>query len=95
MKTATRMTTAARVIGVVVTAAWMIGCHADGGGSDINVESMLSDMSPGFETVGLSHQQRLIRQARAVDLDVRQLADDIDHFLFLDRPLRLSIYPIH
>ena len=85
-----------KAVSVAVVAVSALGCQASGGAdSGINVENMLSDMSPGFETVGLSHQQRLIRQARAVDLDARQLADDLDHLLFLDRPLRMSIYPIH
>lgn len=60
----------------------------------VTVEGMLHDMSPGFETVALSHRQRLIRQARAMDLNSRQLVDDIDKLLLVYRPRRLTIFPV-
>lgn len=73
-------------------AIMMIGCSSNQ--QAIRVEDMIKNMSPEFETVSLSHQQRMIRQARALDLNARQLADDVDQLLLLYRPLRLSIFAI-
>jgi len=58
------------------------------------VETLRLDMSPGFETIALSHKQRLIRQARAIDTTLRQLPDDVDKALLIYRPLRMTPYPI-
>ncbi len=57
-------------------------------------EMMRLDMSPEFETVALSHEQRMIRQARAMDTTARQLHDDWDQFWLLRRPLRMTVYSI-
>ena len=81
------------------TSGWMMimavlafGCSHNQ--QEIRLEHMLKDMSPGFETVSLSHYQRLVRQARALDLNERQLADDWDNVLLMYRPFRSSIYSI-
>ncbi len=68
------------------------GCNT--GGQPMTVQQVLSDMSPGFETVARSHHQRLIRQARAVDINTRQLVNDLDSIFLTYRPLRLTPYPI-
>lgn len=52
------------------------------------------EMSPGFETIALSHEQNAVRHARTLDTNSRQLVDDIDRILLIDRPMRMSIYPI-
>ena len=58
------------------------------------LETVLSDMSPGFETVAHSHDQRVLRHARTLNTHQRQFNDDLDMILLLDRPLRMSPYPI-
>ena len=70
-------------------------CFAIGGCSEPTmVETLLNNMSPEFESIALSHEQRIIRHARAIDTNGRQLWDDLDNVFLLDRPLRLSPYPI-
>jgi len=77
---------------MMVVAMLVLGCsnHQQA----IRLEHMLYDMSPGFETVSLSHFQRMVRRARALDLNERQLADDVDNIMLVRRPLRSSIYSI-
>ena len=58
------------------------------------LDEILADMSPGFETIALSHDQRVLRHARTLNTHQRQLKDDLDMVLLIDRPLRMSPYPI-
>jgi len=58
------------------------------------LDDVLSDMSPGFETIALSHDQRMLRHARTLNTHQRQFNDDLDMVLLIDRPLRMSPYPI-
>ena len=79
--------------GVLMMVVLATGCSTTASEA-ITVERLLKDMSPGFETLALSHQQRLIRQARTVDINGRQFNDDLDKFFLTYRPLRLTIYPM-
>ena len=58
------------------------------------LETVLSDMNPGFETIALTHDQRVLRHARTFNTNQRQIKDDLDMILLIDRPLRMSPYPI-
>lgn len=60
----------------------------------VTLREVLQEMSPEFETVAYSHDQRIAQQARAIDTNLRGLNDDVDRFLLIDRPLRMSMYPI-
>jgi hypothetical protein len=66
------------------------GCSSD----QITAKSVRKDMSP--ELVSLAHQseQRRNMHARTHDTNKRQIWDDLDRILLLDRPTRLSEYPI-
>ena len=88
----TTRTNLMRVSGCLLVAVLAIGCSSRQ--QPTRVSDMLGNMSPDFETIALSHDQRLVRQARSVDVNLRQLTDDIDNVLLIYRPLRLSIYPI-
>ena len=76
--------------GLVILSVLSVG----GCSEPTKIEALRGNMSPEFETVALSHEQRLNRQARAIDTTARQFHDDWDGFFLIDRPLRLSIYPI-
>lgn len=81
-----------RVFGFIFVVSLMaIGCNNY---AMYELEAVLADMSPGFETVALSHDQRILRQARALNTNQRELNDDTDAVWFVDRPLRLSPHPI-
>ena len=76
------------IIGVSLAA---MGCNNH---ATHELETLFSDMSPGFETVALSHDQRVLRHARTFNTHQRQLNDDLDMIMLIDRPLRMSPYPI-
>lgn len=65
-----------------------------GGCTDITPETTRMDMSPEMETLGKTQQERQNMQFRAIDETLRQINDDTDSLLFLDRPVGLSRYPI-
>ena len=78
------------ILGAVIAASLLaVGCTKPS-----MIDTVLLDMSPGFETIARSHEQRMIRQARTLDTNHRQLYDDIDRILLIYRPLRLSNYSI-
>lgn len=74
--------------------ALLVTLSAAGCSQPTVLEALRMDMSPGFETMAFSHDQRLYHHARSLDTLNRQLRDDLDKLLFVDRPLRLSPYPI-
>lgn len=81
--------TAARCAAVLVVTGVFAAAGCSGSAQQGRME-----MSPGFETIALSHEQKLVRHARTLDTNSRQLVDDLDRLLLIDRPMRMSIYPI-
>lgn len=60
----------------------------------ITADDVRADMTPELQSVALTAEQRKNQHARAIDHTLRQWHDDWDHLLLLDRPRRLSKYPI-
>lgn len=60
----------------------------------ITAGTIRRNMSPDLESLAKTHEMRLNDRAKTWDVNARQIWDDIDGILFLDRPLRLSRYPI-
>lgn len=60
----------------------------------VTVESLRADLTPEMESVGLNHDQRVNRHIRTFNTNIRQVWDDLDAILMLDRPNRMSPYPI-
>ena len=75
---------------LTVIAVAGLGCSSD----KITAESVRADMSPELETVAMTHEQRMNRMARTVDTETRQIVDDWDMMLLLERPVRNTWYPI-
>jgi hypothetical protein len=66
-----------------------VGCNK------VTPGSVRDNYSPDLETTTLNAGQRKNRAARTLDLNVRQFNDDFDrHILMLDRPSRLTRYPV-
>ncbi len=81
------------LLGVSLVAAPLL--LSQGGCShQITADSVRSNMSPEMETMAQTSEQRKNEVARAVDTNLRQLNNDWDSFWLLDRPLRLSMYPV-
>ncbi len=78
----------------VVALLTLGGCSQTVSQRSVTLQTVLHDMSPNFESVALSHDQGVIRRARAVDINARQLHDDLTQFFLMNRPLRMSIYAI-
>lgn len=52
-------------------------------------------LTTGCSTVAMNWPQHRNNMDRAIDLNLRQIPDDLDRSVFLlDRPTRLSRYPI-
>jgi hypothetical protein len=68
-----------------------------GGCSDnknVTASDIRHHMSPELQSIAHTKEQRKNREARTMDTDLRQVWDDFDTLLLLDRPVRLSRYPI-
>lgn len=74
---------------VALLAVSIVGCS-----NKIDGPSVRRDMSPELRTTAATHDQQKNTQARAIDTTMRQIWDDLDKIFFLDRPSRLSRYPI-
>lgn len=70
------------------------GLMAAGCQQPVTADRVRSNPTPELESISMSTEQRKNAHARTVDTNLRQLWDDFDSVLFLDRPLRLSRYPI-
>lgn len=78
---------------VVVFAMVMLagtGCSRD----RITASSVRRNMSPELASMAHQSQQRKNMHARTIDTDTRQIWDDLDSVLLLNRPSRMSIYPV-
>ncbi len=67
---------------------------AGGCQQEITGERVRSDISPELQSLTLTEQQRQNQIARTVDTNLRQLINDFDELLLLDRPARLSRWPV-
>ena len=83
-----------RLLSVGGVAVLVIGLFAAGGCNRITGSSVRRNMSPEKLSIARNSQQRKNDIARTIDTNTRQIWDDFDYILLLDRPRRLSSYPI-
>ena len=69
-------------------------CSAVGCQKQVTAQQVRSDLSPELESIAMSSEQRKNNITRTIDTNLRQIWDDFDSALFLDRPMRTSRYPI-
>ena len=81
--------------GMIVAAGLMLASLACGCSSDrVTAAGVRSNMSPELESVAMTSEQRKNVHARAIDTTMRQIWDDLDTLLLIDRPIRLTRYPL-
>ncbi|MCE9591515.1 MAG: hypothetical protein K8S99_13435 [Planctomycetes bacterium] len=74
---------------VVLVAVAVGGCS-----NKITGDSVRGDMSPELGGLASTREQSKTTHAHSMDTTGRQFWDDVDKFLLIDRPLRLSRYPV-
>lgn len=67
-----------------------LGCNDN----KITASKVRGDMSPELESMAMTSEQRKNTHARAIDTTERQFWDDLDMILLLDKPVRLTRYPV-
>ncbi len=83
------------VTGAAVLALFGMACIGCGrSSSKVTAMSVHGDMSPELESIALTPGQRRNQVLRSADTDLRQVADDTMGILLLDRPSRMSPYPV-
>lgn len=60
----------------------------------VTADSVRSNMSPELQSVAMSKEQRKNHHARVMDHTLRQWHDDWDYLLLMDRPRRMTKYPL-
>lgn len=72
----------------LVLPAFLTGCNR------VTASSVRRNMSPELQSVALSKEQRKNKHARVYDHTLRQIHDDWDYLWLIDRPRRMSKYPM-
>jgi hypothetical protein len=67
---------------------------AGGCSQKVTARSVRSNMTPELQSIAHMSEQRKNRTARTMHTNMRQIWDDLDAILMLERPVRLSEYPI-
>lgn len=67
------------------------GCESD---KSVLIDEIRRNPTPEMETIARTHNDRLNNHAVVRNSNLRQIGDDIDAILLLDRPVRLSPYVI-
>ncbi|MBI1368038.1 MAG: hypothetical protein GC162_05225 [Planctomycetes bacterium] len=75
-------------------ALWPGNWFKSSGPKKITANDVWWDMSPELESVAETHAERTTRHARMLDTNGRQVWDDLDRILLLDRPTHLSLYSV-
>lgn len=57
---------------------------------EITAQDLRNNPTPELQSMSLTTEQRNNRYARMIDTNFRQIPDDIDQILLLDRPVRFS-----
>jgi hypothetical protein len=78
------------VIGLIAALTLAGGCGSD----QITAKSVRKDMSPELMSLAHQREQRRNMYARTLDTNKRQIWDDLDRILLMNRPSRLSEYPV-
>jgi len=82
-----------RNLGTVVVGVVLVfgGCSSDNG---FTPKKARKNISPALEMMALTKEQRKNRTAYTFDVNLRQLNDDVDSILLLDRPTYLTRSPM-
>lgn len=72
-------------------ATFLIGCSSE---KPILIDQVRRNPTPEMETIARTHDQRLNEHAVVRNTNLRQIGDDIDAILLLNRPVRLTPYVI-
>jgi hypothetical protein len=72
-----------------ILATFLIGCESE---KPILIDQVRKNPTPEMETIARTHDQRKNDHAIVKDYNERQIGDDIDAILLMDRPVRLSPY---
>jgi len=72
----------------------MLAVGGCGGEQKIDAKYARSHMSPELKSIAHMAEQRKNVHARTHDTNLRQIWDDYDMMMLLDRPVWLSEYPI-
>lgn len=62
--------------------------------SEITAKKVRADMSPALTNFATDDQESQNRRARTIDHNTRQIWDDIEMILLLERPVRMTKYPL-
>lgn len=74
-----------------LVALLMVGCSSD---KPILIDQVRANPTPEMQTIARTRNQRLNEHAVVRNTNRRQILDDIDAILLLDRPVRLTPYVI-
>jgi len=66
------------------------GCNKN----KVTAEKVRDNMSPELQSMAMTHEQRQNAHARTIDTTLRQVWDDLDMILLLDKPIKLTRYPV-
>ena len=66
------------------------GCNKD----KVTADDVRDHMSPELKSMAMTNEQRKNAHARTIDTTLRQTWDDLDMILLLDKPVKLTRYPV-
>lgn len=69
----------------------LIGCESD---KSVLIDEIRKNPTPEMNTIAHTHNDRKNKHAVVRNANIRQIGDDLDAILLLDRPVRLSPYVI-
>ena len=76
---------------VLCALALGLGLSTIGGCSDkFTAKTARKNISPSLDTLSLTREQMKNRSARTMDINLRQLNEDVDRLLLLDQPTILN-----
>jgi hypothetical protein len=64
------------------------------GGSDVSTNSVLGNMTPRLDNMSQTHDEARITFSHVIDTNGRQFWNDFRMFLLMERPSRLTRYPV-
>ena len=81
-------------VGAALVGGLMLNSGCGARERPITAERLRRNLSPPYQGMATTRDDRLDSKARGRNLMRRQMTDEFDAALFLDRPLRLSRYPV-
>jgi hypothetical protein len=83
--------TAILFMAAAVSTLTLVGCESN---KAILIDEVRKNPAPEMETISRTYDDRKNEHAVTQNINHRQIADDIDAILLLNRPVRLSPYVI-